>query len=107
MCRQLPRSNFADRLRQAQILRAISACAASLAPWVGTSDAGIWRMAPLASIKFPIIASVGFFIAVAHSQASFSEMVIGVAFIALALLLLSGALHRTNDAEQREDIVQR
>jgi cobalamin synthase len=60
-------------------------------------------MAPLASIKLPAIASVGLFVAVVHAKASFSEMVIGAAFIVLALLLLSGALHLPSDAERREE----
>jgi hypothetical protein len=57
-------------------------------------------MVPPASIRLPIIASVGLFVAVVHAKASLSEIVVGAAFIVLALLLLSGALPATSDAEQ-------
>jgi hypothetical protein len=58
--------------------------------------------AVLALVMLPIIGAVGFFVSVAYNAHSWSAACAGVAFVALAVGVLVGALHIARVAEGPE-----
>jgi hypothetical protein len=58
--------------------------------------------AVLALVMLPIVASVGCFCSLVFSDRSWSSGFAGLAFVALAVFVLSGALRIARDAEGKE-----